>query len=192
MNEEKLKKIWQTDQAAPAIDFAGLYDALTFWRDKLRRKIRIDIGMQVFFLAITLVLVLFYPKLFFMFWFGVALAAWYIWEIIRLYRRENEPAPAETAKQFLTEEFLNMKSLIRRTRFVAYFIPLILVPAGYYALDYFDNASLTIRDKILSVLLTIALTELICAVLMEIYFRIFYSGAVKELKDLLRQLDSDD
>jgi hypothetical protein len=192
MNEEKLKKIWQTEQSALAIDLAGFQNSLSAWQDNLRRKIKIDIAAQILLLGVALVLVLFYPKLFFMFWFGVVLAAWYIWEIFRLYRAEKEPAHPETVKQFLAGKILKMKNLIWRTRIVAYFLPLVLVPAGYYALDYFDDASLTLQRKIFSVIFTIALTELVCGISMEIYFRIFYSGALKELKDLLWQLNSDE
>ena len=85
-----------------------------------------------------------------------------------------------------------MKNFIRRTRLIMYPVPLVLVPAGYYALDFFNDASLTVQDKITSVILTIALTEIICVILMEIYLKIFYSAARKELNDLLQQLDFEE
>lgn len=192
MNEEKLKEIWQADQSAPAIDFAELQTASSAWQDKLRRKIKIDIAAQILLLGVALVLVLFYPKLFFMFWFGVIVAVWYIWEIVRIYRAEKEEFTRGSVKQFLIGKIRTMEGFVRRTRRVMYPMPLFLVPAGYYALGFFEDASLTFQEKITRVILTIALTEIICVILAEIYLKIFYSAARKELKDLLQQLESGD
>lgn len=192
MNEEKLKKIWQSEETAPTIDFPQLQKTLSTWQDKLRRKIKIDIAAQILLLGVALLLVLFYPKLFFMFWFGVVVAVWYIWEILRLYRAETKEVSRSSIKQFLIAKIQTMESLIRRSRWVMYPIPLILVPAGYYALDFFSDDSLTVQEKITRVILTIALTEIICLVLAEIYLKIFYSAARKELKTLLQQLEFDE
>lgn len=189
MNEEKLKQLWQSEETAPAIDFAELQNSLSAWKDNLRRKIKIDIAAQILLLGVALVLVLFYPKLFFMFWFGVVVAVWYIWEIFRLYRAEKEPVSRGSVKEFLIGKIRTMKNFILRIRLAMYPVPFILVPAGYYALGFFDKASLTAQQKITSVIFTIALTEIVCVVLMEIYLKIFYSAARKELKELLRQLD---
>jgi len=191
MNEEELKKIWKTDQTAPGVDFVGLQKLLNVWQDKLRRKIRIDIGAQIASLAVVLIIVWFYPKLFFMFWFGVILAVWYIREILRFYQQEKEHEDYGSVKQFLSGKILTMKSFIRRTRLVLYAIPFILIPAAHYALGYFNDASLTVRDWIIALTVPLVISEIISVILTEIYFKIFYSSAVNELKDLLRQLDSD-
>lgn len=190
MNEEELKEIWQADRTAPAIDFAAFRTTLSIWHDKLRRKIRIDIGVQFVGTAVVLAVVWFYPKLFFLFWASVALAAWYIWEILRLDRREKEPADARSVKQFLSDRLLAMKSFMRRARVVLYLLPTILIFAAYYLSGFFRDFSMTAWEWFVALMTPIAIGEILSVVLTELYFKFFYASAIKELKDLLRQLDA--
>ena len=190
MNEEELKEIWKTDQTAPTIDFARFEEILSAWQDKLRRKIKIDIAVEFISVGVVLLIVLFYPKLFFIFWFALILAVWYIWEILKFYQLEKRYEDYNNVKQFLNERFLAMKSFIWRARIVLYFFPLPTIPAAFYAFGYFSDPSSIDRDLIISLISTLAIGEIVAIILTEIYFRIFYHSAISELKDLLRELDS--
>lgn len=189
MNEEDLKNIWQTDYSAPTIDFSALKNSFNDWHDKLRRKIRIDIAAQIVSVAIVLILVLFHQKLFFMFWFAVAVGIWYVRKILVFYRLEKHFAG--DAKLFLSEKLRMMKSFINQARLILYAAPLFLIPGAFYAFGYFNGAA-TSRELLYSVLFTVAIGEITAIVLMEIYFKIFYGSAIAKLKDLLRQLNFDE
>lgn len=191
MNEEELKKIWQTDQTAPKIDFAALQNSLNDWHGKLRRKIRIDIAAQIVSVGVVIILVLLYPKLFFVFWFAVALAVWYIRKILVFYRQEKEFVSGSSAKLFLSERLRTMKIFISQTRLILYVMPLLLIPAVFYAFGYFENAE-TFRERINSMVFTLVVGEITAIVMTEIYFKFFYSSAIGELEDLLRQLNPDE
>lgn len=192
MNEEELKEIWKTDRAAPTIDFSGLRKILSDWQDKLRRKIKIDVAMQFVSLGVVLLVVWFYPELFFFFWIGVIMAVWYIWEILRLYRQEKEHEDYDSVRQFLTRKILSIKGFIWRVRLIFYCFPLVTIPAAFYSFGHFNGASAVDRDLVVALGFTLAVGEIVSVVLTEIYLKIFYSAAINKLRDLLRELNSEE
>lgn len=192
MNEEELKKIWQiADYAeAPTIDFVALQILIGDKQAKLRRKIKIDATIQSVSLVAVLIFLWFYPKLFFLFWAALAIAAWYVWEISQFYRLEKQSENGGSVRQLLNEKLRTLKNFVRRVRLVMYCLPLVLVPATCYALGFYESGAI-FQNKTNSIIFTLVVAEIAAVVLTEIYFKIFYSAAINALNDLLRQLDSD-
>jgi hypothetical protein len=191
MNEDELKNIWQSEQKTPTIDFDALQNSFNDWQENLRRKIRIDIGVQIAGVATVLVLVWMYPELFFLFWVAIAIAVWYIRKILVFYRLEKDFVQGRGAKQFLNEKLRAMKSFINQTRLLMYVTPLVIAPATLYALGFFDAAA-PISKQLISNIFPLAAGEITAIVLTEIYFKIFYAPAIGEIKDLLQQLNFDE
>ncbi len=195
MNEEELKDLWQTDRTAPAIDFAKLQSSLDGWQTKLRRKTRFDIWFQGVTSALTLIPVYFYPRLIFASLGVIAVGLWYIRELRELSEIEPpETAPLDVTK-VLTAKISKMESFFRRTRFVLYVLAPLLMHAAFYGLGHYDRppnepewTSLLIK----SVVFTTVLYEFLAFITTEIYFKMLYTPALNELKNLLRQLNFDE
>ncbi len=192
MNEEELKKIWQADQTVPEIDFAKLQKSLNIWHDKLRRKVRIDVWAQGITAALTLIPVFFYPKMIFLALLGIVLGVWYIRELRGLYKPENSEANYVGVKQSLNMKILTMKNYFRRTRIVMYVFSPLAIPAFFYGLGSLDTPSITFAEWIFSLTKLVVIYEILIVIATEIYFKILYTPALNELKNLLRQLESNE
>jgi RNA polymerase sigma factor (sigma-70 family) len=194
MNEEELKELWQADRTAPTIDFAAFQKLLMVWQNKLRRKARIDIWAQSIATGLYLIPVFFYPRLIFAYVLVVILAVWYVRELRRLSNLENSEADYAVVRYSLNAKIQTMKSYFRRTRFVMYVLtPLIFHVAGYGMGGYdkpptepADWTSLLIK----SIIFSTTLYEILTFIATEIYFKILYTPALNELKNLVRQLDA--
>ena len=192
MNEEELKNLWQTDQSAPTIDFAGLQKLSDNWHAKLRRKVRIDIWAQSLATALTLVSVYFYPKMIFLGLYALVLCIWYVRELRGLYKPETGETNNFAVKHSLDTKIQTMKNYFRRTRIATYGSVLLILPAAFYGLNIFDDTSIATSDLIFPLIFTLIISEIIIVIVTEIYFKIIYTPALNELKNLLRQLDSDE
>jgi len=189
MNEDELKKIWQTDKAAPTIDFTALQKSLNAWHDKLRRKVRIEIRVQNATIALTFVPVFFYPKLIFFALAVATLGAWYIPELRKLYKTET--IENDDVRQSLNRKILTMKRYFRRTRIALYVLSPPLVPIAFYGLNFFETDSIIGTIGLIRMIFLTAISEAGIIIGNEIYFAVAYKPSFNELKDLLRQLDSD-
>lgn len=195
MNEEELKQLWKTDQIAPTIDFAAFQRSLIAWQNKLRRRAGIDIWAQSMLAGLCLIPVFFFPRLIFAFILIVIITVWYVRELRRLSQLENSEADYAVVKHSLDAKIQTMKRYFRRTRFVMYVLTPLIVHAAASGMGVYDKpptepadwTSLVIR----SIIFTTTLYEILTVIGTEIYFKILYTPSLNELKNLLRQLDSD-
>ena len=192
MNEEELKRLWQAeDHSAPKIDFAALDKSLNDWHEKLRRKVRAEIPVQIAMVALSFGLVFYSPRLIF-FALGVAaLGAWYIPELRRLSRQEtsSSAAAASDVREALNRKLATMKRYFRRTRIALYVFSPILIPVAFWGLGHFDHQGIGFGVYALSVGFFTLFYEAAAILINEIFFALTYKPAYKELKELLRQLD---
>jgi hypothetical protein len=195
MNEEELKKLWKADQTAPTIDFAAFQKSLIVWQNKLRRKAGIDIWAQSIAAGLFLIPVFFYPRLIFAFVLVVILTVWYVRELRRLSNLETSEADYAVVKHSLNAKIQTMKSYFRRTRFVMYVLTPLIFHGAAYGMGIYDKPPTEPADwtslMIKSIIFSTTLYEILTFIATEIYFKILYTPALNELKNLLRQLDSD-
>lgn len=189
MNEEELKNLWQSEQTAPTVDFAELQKSLNIWHDKLRRKVKIEIWVQSAAVALTFIPVFFYPKFIFFALFILVLGIWYIPELRKLYKSGDDEIGS--VKQSLNAKILTMQNYFRRKRMMYAFTP-IGVPAIFYGLGNLNRFSNTTERWIISFVISLIVFEILVIIATEIHFKILYKPALNELKNLLRQLNSDE
>lgn len=191
MNEEELKNLWKADPTEPTIDFAAFQKSLDVWHDKLRRKVKIEIVIQGAVTAISLIPAFFLPKMIFASLFVLILGIWYVRELRGLYKEET-PENQLDIKHSLNAKILTFKKFIRRTRFVMYVFTPLIIPALFYGLNIFNNLLITNIELIRSLFIFFIIYEILTFIATEIYFKILYKPALNELKNLLRQLESDE
>lgn len=191
MNEEELKNLWKTDRTAPRVNFAVLQKSLNVWHDKLRRKVKTEIVMQGAATAVSLIPAFFFPKMIFASLFVLILGVWYIRELRGLYKEETAENYLDI-KHSLNKKILTLKQFIRRTRFAMYVFTPLIIPALFYGLNVFNNPSIAVTELIRSLSIFFIIYEIITFIATEIYFKILYTPALKELENLARQLDSDE
>lgn len=189
MNEEELKNLWQADDAAPTIDFNAFQKSLTAWQNKLRRKVRIDIWAQSIAAGLTLIPLFFYPKMIFASLMVIILGVWYVRELRGLYKLETNEFDDITVKNSLNAKILTMKIYFRHTRIAMYVFTPLIIPALFYGLNILNNPSITAYELIRSLSVFFIIYELLTFTATEIYFKVLYTPALNELKNLLRQLD---
>jgi len=195
MNEEELKELWQADQTAPTIDFAAFQKSLIAWQNKLRRRAGIDIWTQSILTGLFIIPVFFHPRLIFAFVLGVILTVWYVRELRQLSNLENSEADYAVVKHSLDAKIQTMKSYFRRTRFVMYVLTPLIFHVAVYGMGIYDKPPTEPADwtslVIKSIIFSTTLYEILTFIATEIYFKILYTPALNELKNLVRQLDSD-
>ena len=192
MKEEELKKIWKADQTAPQIDFAGLQKLSDDSHNRLRRKLRIDAFAQGITTVACFTSVFYYPKMIFASVLVFILGVWYVRELRGLYKDGSFEVDSIAVSQSIKAKIETLKRYFWRTRIAVYvFMPLILI-ATYYGVGIFDTPSFTFTDYVIWVTIIIIFAETAAVIFTEIYFKILYTPALDELKNLLRQLDSDE
>lgn len=192
MNEEELKTLWLKDQTAPLIDFAGLQKLSDNWHDKLRRKARIDAWVQGITTVVCLVPVFYYPRLIFAAILVLILGVWYVRELNGLYKNGNFEVADATVIQSIRTKIESLKKYFWRTRIAVYvFVPLTLI-AAFYGIGAFDTSSVTFGAWAVWLMKLILIAEIAAALFTEIYFKVLYTPALQELKNLLGQLESEE
>ena len=192
MNEEELKKIWKADQTAPEIDFAGLQKLSDDWYRKLRRKARIDAWAQGITTVACLVPVFFYPRLIFAAVLGFILGVWYVRELNGLYKDGKFQVESIAVSQSIKAKIETLKRYFWRTRIAVYvFMPLTLI-AAYYGIGTFDNPSVTFTNWLIWLAKNLIIAEVAAVICTEIYLKILYKPALKELNNLVRQLEFEE
>lgn len=190
MNEEELKKIWQTDQTAPKIDSAGLQKLLNNWQGKLNRRVRIDIYGTVITVVFVLIVVFSFPKLIFASLVSVIFSVWYIYEIRSLSKQETAGQEYASVKDSLNKKILTMKNYFRRTRIAMYAFTPLIIPSVFYGLDNVNMLAVSV-GWIFSLIISLVLYEILIIVAWEAWLKIIYKPAFSELKNLLQQLEAD-
>ena len=192
MNEDELKSLWQTDQTAPKINFGQFQILLKAWNGKLRRKVVVDIWMQIIATVLTVILVFFLPKMFILALMTVIICIWYVRELRGLYKLDSGETNHIGVKKLLETKIQTMKNYFRRTRIVMYIIMPFVIPAAFYGIGIFDKPSANFADSASLIIDFLLIYEIMVFIATEIYFKILYTPALNELKNLLRQLNTEE
>lgn len=191
MNETELKQLWQDEQATPKIDFAVLSKHLDAWRSKLRKKAMMDTWIQVGGAGIIVGLALYNSKLIALSVFCVAIAIWYVRDLRGFYNGDDAELNSIDLKQSLNLKKAKMKAYFLRTRILMYAVMPLSVPLIFYSFGSFDPPSIKIGHWTFSLIESLIGFEIISIVVTEIWFALIYWPALKELKGLLKELDSN-
>ena len=192
MNETKLKQMWQDDQTAPEIDFGSFKKHVDAWRNKLRKKAMMDTWIQVGAAGILVGLAIYNPKLIALSAFCVAVVIWYVRELQKFYNADNTESISADLKRSLNLKLAMMKGYFMRTRILMYVVMPFSVPAIFYAFGSFDPPSIKVWYWTFSLVKFLVIFETISIVATEIGFVFTYWPALKELKELLKELDSSE
>ncbi len=191
MNENELKQLWQDEQTAPKIDFAVLIKHLDKWRAKLRKKAMIDTWIQVAGAGILVGLALYNAKLIALSVFCVAIVIWYVRDLRAFYNVDDTELNSTDLKRSLNLKKAKMTGYFLRTRILMYAVMPLSVPLIFYAFGSFDPPSIKVWHWTFSLVESLIGFEIISIVATEIGFALTYGPALKELKELLKELDSN-
>ena len=190
MNENELKQMWQDDRTVPEIDFGSFKKHVDAWRNKLRKKAMVDTWIQVGAAGILVGLAFYNPKLIVLSVFCVAVVIWYVRDLRKFYNPENTELISTDLKRSLNLKIAMMKGYFLRTRILMYAVMPLSVPAIFYAFGSFDPPSIKVWYWTFSLVKSLVIFEIISIVATEIGFVFTYRPVLKELKELLKELDS--
>ncbi len=189
MNELELKKLWQTAQSAPTINFERVEKTSNDIQNRLRRKVKIEVWVQIAATAATIIPVFFFPKMIFVALFAIAMTVWYVPELRKLYQPESSEAVSLPVKDLLILKIQTMKNFFRRTRFVMYVFAPFTYPLMLFGLGNFENSTKSISTIILANVITVIITEIAIILLTEWYFKVLYKPVLEEWENLLYELE---
>ena len=187
MNEQELKEIWKSGEPSDLqnVDFEKIRKNIKTWQDKLRRKIKTDIFLNLLTYILLLPFFYFMPKLVYLTPVMAIIWAWYLWELLRIYKLETKSFGVENTKLHLEKKKNYLKNYIFRTRLILYVsTPFIIL----LSLWIFISSKAVVENPAV-IAVGIILVEILVAVICEIYVRLVYSPSVKKLEDLLLQLE---
>lgn len=189
MNEQELKEIWKTtdSQDLPEIDFEAVKKNIAGWHDKLRRKIKIDILINVLFYIAVIPAFIAYPKILYFAPLIIIIWIWYLWELLRIYKHETASADGENTKEFLKKKTRLLTGYIWQTRVIAYSITPFLVIAALLVNTTFKK----LLENAAGIFLLILVFEILVLAIVEIYIRIIYFPSIKKSRELIKQLESE-
>lgn len=189
MNEQELKEIWKSvdEEDLPIINFEEIQKEFVGWQSKLQRKIKIDIFLNVLFYIVLIPVFIAFPKLIYLFPVIALVWIWYLWELLRIYRQEKLSSGLEYTKLYLEKKKTYLVNYIFRTRLFLYISTPFMVIATLYV-----NGDLKLfRENPGYTFILLILLEISIIIMTEIYVRMVYSPSIKNLKNLLKQLESE-
>lgn len=191
MNETELRRMWQDDRTVPEIDFGSFMKHVDAWRNKLQKKAMLDTWIQVGAAGILVGMAFYNPKLIALSAFCVAVVIWYVRELHKFYNADNTEMISADLKQSLNLKIAMMKGYFLRTRILMYAVMPLSVPAIFYAFGSFDPPSIKVWYWTFTLFKSLVIFEIITIVATEIGFVLTYRPALTELKELLKELDSN-
>ncbi len=192
MKEDFLKILWQSETNIPEIDFAAAEKNAAEVQNKLRRRVKIEIALQIAATAVTIIPVFFHPRMILLTLVTIALCLWYVPELRKLYRTESPETAKLPIKDALVLKIETMKNFFRRTRFVMYFVVPFFYPLMQYSLGQFDDTDKSVWVFVLIAFVTLVVSELIMIWLTERYFKVLYKPILADWENMLEQLDAND
>jgi hypothetical protein len=189
MNEEELKKLWQTAKSAPTIDFDRVEKTSNDIQKRLRRTVKIEIWVQIAVTVAAIIPVFFYPKMIFVALVTIALCIWYVPELRKLYQSENIESARLSVKDSLRLKIQTMKNFFRRTRFVTYIFAPFAYPLTQFGLGNYENSTKSVAVIVATTVITLIITEIVIIFLTEKYFKIVYKPVLEEWENLLYELE---
>ncbi len=190
MNEQELKELWKSDEPIDLrnVNFEKIQENVTAWQGKLRRKIKLDIFINI--LGYVLLIPVFYilPKLLYLSPIFAVIWIWYLWELWRIYKLETKSFGFEDTRLHLEEKKTYLENYILRTRLILY----VSTPFIIFVTVWIFSGLKTIFENPTNLIIGIILLGIVSVIIGEIYVRLIYSPSVKKLKGLLAQLTSEE
>lgn len=187
MNEEELKAIWKKNEnlSMGNIDFEEIKQKSLASQHKLRKRIKREVIANVIVYIFMLPIFYFNPKILLLIPVFIAVWIWYLWELKRIYRIEDDVNNFANLKEILQSKKHYLNEYFRRTRFIMWFCSPPLLVCSYYIFDFGDD----ILQNLSSFLITLIITELVVIIVVELYFWLIYRPYLDGIEDLLQQLD---
>lgn len=189
MNEEELKNIWKRNDKETGLNFnfKEIESSLNLSRAKLRRKIKLDIFLNILIYILFAPVFYYFPKSVFLLPMLIAVFAWYLLKITKIYKFEKDFANLSNAKELLIEKQKLLETYFRHSRYFTYIgIPFIFTYT-YIVLTSFDS----IYKHPLNFITVIFISYVLGAIIIEVWIRHYYGAPMDEIKDLLQQLDEN-
>lgn len=190
MNDEELKTIWQTESNISTVDTARLGKLSDDWERKWSRKARIDAWVQGVTTAACLVPVFFYPRLIFAAVLVVILGVWYVRDLRRLYKSWGLEPESVSVRESTMGKIEYLSRFLWRTRIVVYIAVPVTLLLTYFGLGFFDDAGISSERWVNRLAIILPIAEILTIIFCEVYFLVLYRPALKELREISRQLDS--
>lgn len=188
MNDEELKKIWQTEADAPTVDVTRLSKLSADWERKWSRKARIDAWVQGITTAACLIPVFIYPRLIFAALVVVILGVWYVRDLRRLYKSWSLDPVSVSVSESTSAKIEYLNRFLWRTRIVVYLAVPATLLLTYYGLGFFEDSGIMSERWIKRLAIILPIAEILTVFFCEIYFLVLYRPALKELRDISQQL----
>ena len=190
MNEKKLIELWKSGDAkdSPTINFEQIQKNRNIWRKKLRRKIKLDIlASAVFYIALVPICFVL-PKLIYFLPVIALMSVLGYRELWRIYKQETKTEEHKSIKEFLQKKNLIITNYVRGTRIILYSTIPLFVLASFLVQVTFE----WILDHLIRVFLILVISEVFAIIFNELYLKIMYLPSIKESKELLKQLESEE
>jgi hypothetical protein len=187
MNEEELKKIWKKAESVSLknVNIELLGRRALESQNKLQKKIKWDITINVLFYVFFAPVFFRYPETLFFLPFATAVWIWYLWETLRIYKLDANFQESENIKKFLAVKEKFLRNYVARTRYIAY----LGSPVVWFAF-FAVNMSIEATGNFWAVVSVILFfSEIFLFIIVEIYIRKIYAPVIDELRDLLQQLN---
>lgn len=187
MNEKELIEIWQSvDKVAKKeIDFEQLQRNISTVRGKLRRKIKWDISLNVLVYILLIPAFILMPRILYLAPFLALIWAWYLWELLRIFKYENKGFENEDTKTYLKDKKKFLENYIFRTRLILYLTTPFFAIGG---LSLYLSLQVILSKPFLTLML-ILFSEILISIICETYVRMLYIPTIKKLKQLLAQFE---
>lgn len=189
MNEQELKEIWKTtdSQNLPEIDFEAVKQNIAGWHIKLRRRIKIDVLINVLFYITIIPAFIAFPKVLYFAPLVLIIWIWYLWELLRIYKHQTASADGENTKEFFEIKSRLLTDYIWRTRVIAYSTTPFLAIATLLVNATFKN----LLENSAEVFLLMFVLEILVLAIIEIHIRLVYFPSIKKSRELIKQLESE-
>ncbi len=203
MNEQELKEIWKSvdTEDLPTVNFEHVQKNMIGWHGKLRRKIELDFLLGVLILVIYLGLAIPFPYALYLLPFIVVTYLWYYRKLWLIYQSETQVQDIINTRKYFEDKATKLNGFIRENRILAlFFLPPFVLVSYYVSLSGNPRTTKYMEYEYLSAHPDLIYTSLIfCAILtvgaiigVEILLRIFYLPSLDRVKELIKQLDSEE
>lgn len=188
MSDNELKEIWNGGEHSAVINFPILQRLSDKADAELRRNARNDALTQASAGILSVASIYFYPRMYIAVILVIILGVWYVRELRRLASGAEVNFGGSTVRAAIAARMKEIRSYLWRTRIaVVISTPAILV-AVYYGMGFL-NSSQSITDQIGPIIKLIVIAEIAVIVSTEIYFKILYTPALKQLQNVLDEFD---
>lgn len=203
MNEQELKQLWKQTETSdfPIINFEQIQKSIVSWHGKLRRKIELDFLLGILMLVIYLAFTFPVPYALYFLPFIIVIYFWYYRKLWLIYKSETQAQDIVNSREYFEEKVAKLSGFIRQNRILTFVsVPLLVFVSYYIGLSGNPRTAEFMNFEYLSTHPDLLYKPLIfCAVLtvaaiigVEILLRIFYLPSLDRVRELLKQLESEE